>query len=58
MYWSTNHFVGLWKWLKFAWQGNYFFRLAIDKKINAVEWVLSKFYPKRAIFDGKGTFFV
>ena len=29
-----------------------------DKKINAVEWVLSKFYPKRAIFDGKGAFFV
>ena len=29
-----------------------------DKKINAVKWVFSKFYPKRAIFDGKGTFFV
>lgn len=29
-----------------------------DKKNNAVEWVLSKFYPYTAIFDGKGTTFV
>ena len=29
-----------------------------DKKINTVEWVLSKFYPKRTIFYRKGTTFV